>query len=87
MHRWKHITAFVQGSRAAFPGAYSLAIRLLDPDRKTGHQQVLAAVSTSARMLSLNKQCPFSRKVLKVGTIVAIPRLDGLHHRYKRAAP
>src|SRR6516165_3706474 len=31
--------------------------------------------------LSLNKQCPFPREVLKVGKIIAIPQLGGLHHR------
>jgi putative transposase len=36
--------------------------------------------------LSLDKQCPFPREALKVGTIVAIPQLGGLHHRYERAA-
>ena len=36
--------------------------------------------------LSLNKQCPFPREVLKVGKIVAIPQLGGLHHRYERNA-
>jgi putative transposase len=36
--------------------------------------------------LSLNKQCPFPREVLKVGKIVAIPQLGGLHHRYERTA-
>jgi hypothetical protein len=36
--------------------------------------------------LSLGKQCPFPRKVLDVGKIVAIPQLGGLHHRYERIA-
>ena len=36
--------------------------------------------------LSLGKQCPFPRKVLDVGNIVAIPLLGGLHHRYERIA-
>jgi putative transposase len=36
--------------------------------------------------LSLDKQCPFRREVLKVGKIVAIPQLGGLHHRYERIA-
>ncbi len=36
--------------------------------------------------LSLNKQCPFPRETLKVGRIVAIPQLGGLHHRYERIA-
>ena len=36
--------------------------------------------------LSLGKQCPFPREVLKVGKIVAIPQLGGLHHRYERIA-
>src|SRR6201997_2036339 len=36
--------------------------------------------------LSLGKQCPFPRDALKVGKIVAIPQLDGLHHRYERTA-
>ncbi len=34
--------------------------------------------------LSLGKQCPFPREVVKVGKIVAIPQLGGLHHRYER---
>ena len=36
--------------------------------------------------LSLDKECPFTRAVLKVGKIVAIPQLGGLHHRYERIA-
>jgi putative transposase len=36
--------------------------------------------------LSLGKQCPFPREPLKVGKIVAIPQLSGLHHRYERIA-
>jgi putative transposase len=36
--------------------------------------------------LSLGKQCPFPREALKVGKIVAIPQLGGLHHRYERIA-
>jgi len=36
--------------------------------------------------LNLGKQCPFPRKVLDVGKIVAIPQLGGLHHRYERIA-
>jgi hypothetical protein len=36
--------------------------------------------------LSLGKQCPFSREALKVGKIVAISQLGGLHHRYERIA-
>jgi len=36
--------------------------------------------------LSLDKQCPFPREPMKVGTIVAIPQLGGLHHRYERIA-
>jgi hypothetical protein len=36
--------------------------------------------------LSLDKQRPFRRAALKVGKIVAIPQLGGLHHRYERTA-
>jgi len=36
--------------------------------------------------LSLDKQCPFPREASKVGKIVAIPQLGGLHHRYERIA-
>jgi putative transposase len=36
--------------------------------------------------LSLGKQCPFPRETLKIGKIVAIPQLGGLHHRYERIA-
>ena len=36
--------------------------------------------------LSLGKQCPFHREPLRVGEIVAIPQLGGLHHRYERIA-
>jgi putative transposase len=36
--------------------------------------------------LSLGKQCPFPQGELKVGKIVAIPKLGGLHHRYERTA-
>ena len=36
--------------------------------------------------LSLDKECPFPRAALKVGKIVAIPQLGGLHHRYERIA-
>jgi putative transposase len=40
----------------------------------------------SRTYLSLSKQCPFPREALKVGKIVAIPQLGGLHHRYERMA-
>ena len=36
--------------------------------------------------LSLDKEWPFTREALKVGKIVAIPQLGGLHHRYERIA-
>jgi putative transposase len=36
--------------------------------------------------LSLGKECPFPRAALKVGKIVSIPQLGGLHHRYERIA-
>jgi putative transposase len=36
--------------------------------------------------LSLEKQCPLRREVLKLGKIVTIPQLGGLHHRYERIA-
>jgi hypothetical protein len=36
--------------------------------------------------LSLDKQCPFPREALKIGKIVAIPQLGGLHHRYERCS-
>jgi putative transposase len=36
--------------------------------------------------LGLNKQCPLPREVAKLGKIVAIPQLGGLHHRYERIA-
>jgi transposase InsO family protein len=36
--------------------------------------------------LSLGKECPFRRAALKVGKIVSIPQLGGLHHRYERIA-
>ena len=36
--------------------------------------------------LGLDKQCPFPRQVSSIGTIVAIPQLGGLHHRYERVA-
>jgi putative transposase len=36
--------------------------------------------------LSLDKDCPLPREALKLGKIVAIPQLGGLHHRYERIA-
>ena len=36
--------------------------------------------------LGLGKECPFPRKVLSIGKIIAIPQLGGLHHRYERHA-
>jgi len=36
--------------------------------------------------LGLEKQCPSVRRVSNVGTIVEIPQLGGLHHRYERVA-
>jgi transposase InsO family protein len=36
--------------------------------------------------LSLDKECPFPREALKVGKILAVPQLGGLHHRYERIA-
>ena len=36
--------------------------------------------------LGLGKQCPFPRQVLSVGKVIAIPQLEGLHHRYERVA-
>ena len=36
--------------------------------------------------LGLDKQCPHVRQVSSVGTIVQIPHLSGLHHRYERTA-
>jgi hypothetical protein len=36
--------------------------------------------------LGLDKQCPHVRQVSSVGTIVQIPHLRGLHHRYERTA-
>jgi transposase InsO family protein len=36
--------------------------------------------------LSLAKDAPEPRAVMKEGTIIAIPQMGGLHHRYERAA-
>jgi putative transposase len=36
--------------------------------------------------LGLDKQCPFPQEALRVGKIVAIPQLGGVHHRYERIA-
>jgi putative transposase len=36
--------------------------------------------------LGLDKQCPFPRQVSRIGRIVEIPQLGGLHHRYERVA-
>ena len=36
--------------------------------------------------LGLDKQCPFPRQVSSSGSIIAIPQLGGLHHRYERVA-
>ena len=38
--------------------------------------------------LSLDKDCPESRPVIprRVGSVVAIPKVGGLHHRYERLA-
>ena len=37
--------------------------------------------------LALAKDAPESRAVMNRGTIVAIPQVGGLHHRYERAVP
>jgi transposase InsO family protein len=34
--------------------------------------------------LGLEKQCPMERSIMKHGSIVEIPELGGLHHRYER---
>jgi putative transposase len=34
----------------------------------------------------LDIQCPFPRQVSRIGRIVEIPQLGGLHHRYQRVA-
>jgi transposase InsO family protein len=36
--------------------------------------------------LGLRKQCPVYRQVCSAGSIVEIPQLGGLHHRYERIA-
>ena len=36
--------------------------------------------------LSLDKDSPDSRSVQSIGTIIALPELGGLHHRYERVA-
>jgi putative transposase len=38
--------------------------------------------------LSLDKECPESRPVMppRIGRVVAIPQVNGLHHRYERLA-
>src|SRR5271166_6073373 len=38
--------------------------------------------------LSLDKDCPDSRPIIprKIGKVVAIPKVGGLHHRYERMA-
>jgi putative transposase len=38
--------------------------------------------------LSLNKDCPDPRPVMppRIGRVVAIPQVSGLHHRYERLA-
>ena len=36
--------------------------------------------------LALDKQCPLPRAVARTGTIVKIPQVGGLHHRYERVA-
>src|SRR5215469_4237030 len=36
--------------------------------------------------LGLEKQCPIERPIMQHGTILGIPELGGLHHRYERVA-
>jgi hypothetical protein len=36
--------------------------------------------------LTLGKQCPIDREVMKEGSTVAVPEVGGLHHRYERVA-
>jgi hypothetical protein len=49
-------------------------------------QRILRDTACAAPYSAVDKQCPFPRDVLKVGKIIAIPQLAGLHHRYERAA-
>ncbi len=45
-----------------------------------------AYYQASRTHLGLDKQCPLARQVSRVGRIVKIPQLGGLHHRYERIA-
>jgi len=36
--------------------------------------------------LSLAKDCPEARLVMRLGKVIAIPQIGGLHHRYQRLA-
>lgn len=36
--------------------------------------------------LDKHKQCPIERKIMSEGTVIVVPELGGLHHRYERVA-
>jgi hypothetical protein len=38
------------------------------------------------KMLGIAEQCPIPRPVSRIGRIIEIPQLGGLHHRYERVA-
>jgi hypothetical protein len=50
---------------------------------------VAVAVAERARThLSLDKDCPDPRRIMprRIGKVIAIPQVGGLHHRYERLA-
>jgi hypothetical protein len=52
------------------------------------HKAVRSIVSVFARRFRSRKDCPDSRPTMprKLGKIVAVPQVGGLHHRYERLA-
>jgi putative transposase len=95
-----HLTAAwtAQQFRDAFPGMSCLAIR--DRDHAFNHvhtvgiQEVLTAPaspwqnSQTRTHLGLNKDAPISRPIAppSAGSVIAIPQVGSLHHRYERRA-
>jgi hypothetical protein len=48
--------------------------------------QVVMMYHRSRTHLSLAKDCPKARPVMRLGKVIALPQVGGRHHRYQRLA-